>query len=66
MVSHNRLAGLCAGVEAERAYFVHSNGANPCTDMMLAFGDLAPGQTAEAQGQVWVRHGLPDKFLRAP
>lgn len=52
MVSEHREAGLCVAISGPRAYFLHSNRGNPCTDIMLAFGDLAPGTTAEARGRV--------------
>ena len=54
LVSENPMAGVCAGIEAPRAYFVHSNRGNPCTDVMVGFGDIGPGQVAEAGGRVWV------------
>jgi hypothetical protein len=57
IVSEHRQAGVRVGIEASDAYFVHSNAGNPCTDMMLAFGDMEPGATAEASGAVWVRPG---------
>lgn len=52
MVSENPEAGLCVAVEAPRAYFLHSNPGNPCTDLSVAFGDVAPGGEAEAGGRV--------------
>jgi hypothetical protein len=65
LVSEHAGAGLCVGIEAPAAYFVHSNPGNPCTDLMLALGDIAPGQSAQAWGTVWVRpapvQGLPPK-----
>jgi len=57
MVSENAPAGRCVGIESERAYFLHSNKGNPCTDIMLAFGDIEPGVTAEARGRVWIEEG---------
>lgn len=45
---------LCGmGIGGEQAYFLHSNRENPCADIMLAFGDLEPGQTAAAHGRLW-------------
>jgi hypothetical protein len=41
-----------AVVSADRAYFVHCNESNPCTDLMLAFGDLAPGCTSSSTGRI--------------
>jgi hypothetical protein len=68
MVSRHPEADLCVVVEAAAAYFLHCNKGNPCTDLMLAFGDVKPGKTAEASGQIrivspseidWLRHGRP-------
>jgi len=58
LVSEHAEAGVCVGIESETAYFMHSNKGNPCTDLMLAFGDIEPQGTAEAGGTVWVRRGL--------
>jgi hypothetical protein len=63
MISEHPEAGLCVGVSGDRAYFLHSNKGNPCTDIMLAFGDLRPGQTAESTGEVWIRSGRPTDWL---
>jgi len=63
MVSECREAGMCVGIESESAYFLHSNRGNPCTDVMLAFGDLEPGSTASATGRVWVKAGSAADFL---
>ncbi len=61
-VSENRQAGVSIQVSAERAYFIHSNKGNPCTDLMLAFGDLEPGKSAVAKGRIRVREGLGLEF----
>jgi len=46
--------GDCAlAISGERAYFLHSNRENPCTDVMLAFGDLEPGETRSSRGRLW-------------
>ncbi len=55
MVSRNTAAGCCIVIEAPHAYFLHSNPRNPCTDVMLAFGDMQPGATVERGGCVKVR-----------
>jgi len=52
MVSEHGEAGLCVAISGPRAYFLHSNRGNPCTDIMLAFGDLEPGATAASAGRV--------------
>ena len=62
MVSENTSAGLCVGIQSDRAYFLHSNLGNPCTDIMLAFGDVRPGKTSEALGVAWVRRGCAADF----
>ena len=59
-------AGVCVGIEASAAYFVHSNLRNPCSDVMLAFGDLPPGATADAEGAVWIRAGEAHEAISAP
>ncbi|MBI4578983.1 MAG: family 43 glycosylhydrolase [Planctomycetes bacterium] len=45
------------GITGERAYFLHSNRDNPCADIMLAFGDVPPGETRRAHGTVWTGPG---------
>lgn len=65
MVSENADAGLCVGIESEWAYFLHSNPGNPCTDIMLVFGDVPPGEMREARGRVWVRRGGARELLDA-
>lgn len=55
MVSEHYRAGVSVGVEAESAYFLHSNLHNPCTDLMLAGGDVAPNAETRFTGRVWVR-----------
>jgi hypothetical protein len=52
MASENRQAHMSVAVSAEKAYFMHCNRGNPCTDVMLAFGDIEPGKTAAATGQI--------------
>ena len=64
MVSQHPDAGLCVVVEADAAYFLHCNKGNPCTDMMLAFGDVKPGETAEASGRIRIVSGTAADWLR--
>jgi hypothetical protein len=64
MVSEHAANGVCVGIESKQAYFLHSNLHNPCTDIMLAFGDIEPGQTAEASGRLWIRRGKAASFLK--
>jgi hypothetical protein len=64
MVSEHAGAGLRVGITAERAHFLHSNRGNPCTDVAMAFGDLAPGATATTAGRVWIHPGPPSEHLR--
>jgi hypothetical protein len=63
MVSEHSQAGICVGIESETAYFMHSNLGNPCTDVMLAFGDIGPGDSAKAKGKVWIREGTANQLL---
>ncbi len=63
LISEHRQAGICVGIESDTAYFMHSNRSNPCTDMMLAFGDIGAGQTARADGMVWIRKGSPRQWI---
>ena len=44
-------------------YFLYSNPNNPCTDIMLAFGHVAPGAVAQASGTVWIRADLAENVL---
>lgn len=55
--------GLCVGITARRAYFLHSNCHNPCTDIMLALGDIPPTASAVASGCVFVRRGCAADWL---
>lgn len=57
MASENPEAGTAVVIRAEAAYFLHSNRDNPCTDVMLAFGDVAPDETARARGEVRILRG---------
>ena len=66
MVSYHPDANICVAITAENAYFLHSNKANPCTDIMLAFGNLKPGKSAESAGQILIRSGTPHNLLTPP
>ena len=63
LVSEHSEAGLWVGIQAEQAYFMHSNRGNPCTDLMLAFGDLEPGGSAATTGTVWVGRGRAQDLM---
>ncbi len=63
LISEHRQADICVGIESDAAYFMHSNAGNPCTDMMLAFGDIGAGQSARASGAVWIRKGPPQQWI---
>lgn len=63
LVSENTEARICVGIQSNFAYFMHSNMGNPCTDMMLAFGDIAPGESAVASGMIWIRNGLARELI---
>jgi hypothetical protein len=65
LVSEHREAELRAVVSSEKAYFLHCNFVNPCTDVMLAFGDVAPGATATARGELRLIFGRAANVLRA-
>ena len=62
IISEHTKADLCVGIETASAYFVHSNRGNPCTDLMLAFGDLGPNDAAEAHGSIWIRPGSAEEL----
>ena len=64
MVSENAEAGVCVAIRCDRAYFMLNNLGNPCTDMMVAFGDVAPGASAEAGGTVTIGRGEARDMLR--
>jgi len=57
IVSQHPDAVFSVAVVADKAYFVHSNPGNPCTDLMLAFGDLPAGETTEAGGRIEFHRG---------
>jgi len=57
MISENENNGICVGIQADRAYFLHSNRGNPCTDIMLSFGDTEPGALSHSEGKIWIREG---------
>lgn len=63
LVSEHREAGLCAVVSCERAYFMHCNFDNPCTDAMLAFGDVPPGEESTARGAIEIAPGRAADLL---
>lgn len=63
MVSECADTGTCVVVYGERAYALHSNTGNPCTDLLLAFGDVAPGASAEAAGGIRVVKGAAEELL---
>lgn len=63
MMASEHPDGMCVTIHALSAYFMHSNRGNPCTDAMLAFGDLAPGQSAESWVAVYLSHGKATEAL---
>ena len=60
LISQNTDERVCVVIRVENAYFVHRNRGDdgPCTDIMLAFGDIEPGKVAEASGCVRIKEGL--------
>jgi len=66
MVSECSRAGQTVVIRSDRAYFLHSNAGNPCTDIMLAFGDVAPGMTADAAGRVEITTRSASDILAGP
>ena len=63
MVSVHRSSGVSLEVAADNAYLLRSNPGNPCTDLMLGFGDIEPGATAEADGRVRIHRKDPEEIL---
>ena len=65
LVSQNTNRRVCVVIHAQNAYFVHRNIGNegPCTDLMLAFGDIGAGKVAEASGCVWIKDGLASDVI---
>lgn len=55
---------MCVGIAAARPLFFMNNQANPCTDVAVAFGDLAAGETGEGSGRVYIVPGGPEEFVR--
>ncbi len=52
IISVHEQAGLRVTLRAPRAIFLHCNRDNPCTDVMLAFGDLPPGREVTSRGEI--------------
>jgi hypothetical protein len=65
LVSQNTTARACVLIHAQNAYFVHRNIGNegPCTDLMLAFGDVGAGEVAKASGCIWIKDGLAEDLI---
>ena len=63
MISQNTDREVCVGIDSERAHFLHSNPGNPCTDIMLNFGDVSPRGVSRASGFVWIRPGLAPELV---
>ena len=57
MISENGHEEVCTIIQANQAYFLHSNRGNPCTDLMLSFGDMEPKASSQAEGKVWIKRG---------
>ena len=66
LVSQNTEGGVCVVIHAKNAYFVHRNMGpdGPCTDIMIALGDIAPGEMAEAGGRVSIEQGRADHAVK--
>jgi hypothetical protein len=65
IVSENPEHRICTCIAGDRAYFLHSNRGNPCTDIMLAFGDIAPGESAVSRGQLWFQEGGVEEAIES-
>jgi hypothetical protein len=63
MISEFSDANSCVGIMSNSAYFLHCNKRNPCTDIMLAFGDIISGMTAKATGHIWFMDGKANDML---
>ena len=65
LLSQNTEGRTCVVVSADSAYFVHRNKGDegPCTDVMLAFGDIEPGRIAMAGGTVRIVEGFADDII---
>ena len=62
-VSRCEKAGCSVVVSCEDAYYIHSNAGNPCTDLAMKFGDLAPGQEATCSGCIeFTTRGVDEIF----
>lgn len=64
MISENRDEEICTGIQSDQAYFLHSNSGNPCTDIMLSFGDIEPKASSQAEGKVWIRKGQAAAMIK--
>ncbi len=63
-VSVNEQAGCSVVVACDAAYFLHSNPGNPCTDLALKLGHLAPGAEASCSGHVEVTDRGVEEILQ--
>jgi hypothetical protein len=63
LVSEHRDEKCFVIASAERAYCMLSNRVNPCTDMMLAFGDIEPGAEATSSGFISIESGPAADFI---
>lgn len=64
MISEHKAGRTCVMIQGSDAYFLHSNLGNPCTDIMLALGTIAPGQSATATCAVSVLPGIGIETFR--
>ncbi len=64
MISENTDGEICTGIQADQAYFLHSNRGNPCTDIMLSFADVEPMTDSQAKGKVWIGKGRAAEMIK--
>lgn len=64
MISENVHEKVCTIIQADRAYFLHSNRGNPCTDLMLFFGDVEPKASSQAEGRVCIKRGRATDVIK--
>lgn len=60
---HCEPADVRVVVRCETAHYIHSNAGNPCNDLALKFGDLAPAATATCRGSIELTHRSVEEVL---
>ncbi len=63
VVRHDQ-GGYSLVISGESAYYIHCNRGNPCNDLALKFGDMAPGQRRVRSGRIEVCKDTAENIFR--